>query len=108
MDGMRVVVTPCTNAAPGKLADAELWFTAGPLAGLRLVGFALWDWPKRNGAAPHVTFPSRPYGPQRKAFALLRPQPDTDAGEQVRAMILATYQRIEERQHTHERHPVER
>lgn len=27
----------------GKLADAELHFTEGPLAGLRLVGFAVWE-----------------------------------------------------------------
>jgi hypothetical protein len=28
---------------PGKLADAELHFTDGPLEGLKLIGFAIWD-----------------------------------------------------------------
>jgi hypothetical protein len=106
---MRIVVTPpARDSAPGKLADAELWFTDGPLAGLLLTGFALWDWPKRGTADPHVTFPSRQYGPpgQRKSFALLRPQPETDAGAQIRTLILDAYRRIEERHHTHERHPA--
>ena len=28
---------------PGKLADAEVHFTDGPLEGLRLIGFAVWE-----------------------------------------------------------------
>ena len=32
---------------PGKVADAELHFTDGPLDGLKLVGFAIWE--RRGG-----------------------------------------------------------
>ena len=32
---------------PGKLADAELHFNDGVLAGLKLIGFAVWD--RRSG-----------------------------------------------------------
>ena len=28
---------------PGKLAEAELHFTDGPLVGLKLIGFAIWE-----------------------------------------------------------------
>jgi hypothetical protein len=31
------------RGAPGKLADAELHFADGPLAGLKLIGFAMWE-----------------------------------------------------------------
>ena len=44
---------------PGKLADAELHFTDGPLDGLKLIGFALWE--RRNGRRRNVTFPARQY-----------------------------------------------
>ncbi|HEY3384728.1 MAG TPA: DNA-primase RepB domain-containing protein [Vicinamibacterales bacterium] len=43
----------------GKLADAELIFEAGagPLSGLRLIGFAVWE---RRDGGKNVTFPARP------------------------------------------------
>lgn len=41
----------------GKLADAELHFVSGPLAGLKLIGFSVWA---RNGHVRNVAFPSRP------------------------------------------------
>lgn len=43
---------------PGKVADAELHFTESPLAGLKLVGFAVWE--RKNGGR-NVTFPARQY-----------------------------------------------
>ena len=42
---------------PGKLADAELHFTEGPFAGLKLIGFAIWE---RRTGAPAATSRSRP------------------------------------------------
>ena len=59
---------------PGKLADAELHFTDGPLEGLKLIGFAVWE--RKTGAGRNVTFPARAVLGQRRApqsFALLRP-----------------------------------
>ena len=43
----------------GKLADAERHFTDGPLGGLKLIGFNVWE--TRSGARQNVTFPARQY-----------------------------------------------
>jgi hypothetical protein len=76
---------------PGKLADAELHFTSGPLEGLRLIGFAIWE--RRVGPGRNVTFPARQYSVngERRSFALLRPILDTTAQDRVRDLILAAY-----------------
>jgi hypothetical protein len=76
---------------PGKLADAELHFTSGPLEGLRLIGFAIWE--RRTGNGRNVTFPARAYSVngERRSFALLRPIGDLDAQERLRELILAAY-----------------
>ena len=42
---------------PGKLADAELHFSDGPLGGLKLIGFAIWE--RRGAGGRNVTFPAR-------------------------------------------------
>ena len=76
---------------PGKLADAELHFTEGPLDGLKLVGFAVWE--KKNGAGRNVTFPARAYSVngERRSFALLRPLVDSTGQNHLRDLILAAY-----------------
>jgi hypothetical protein len=80
---------------PGKLADAELHFTDGPLAGLKLIGFAIWE--RRSGAGRNVTFPARQYSinGERRSFALLRPIVDTQAQERIRDLILSAYAEYE-------------
>jgi hypothetical protein len=42
---------------PGKLADVELHFADGSLAGLKLIGFAIWE--RRGAGGRNVTFPAR-------------------------------------------------
>ena len=81
---------------PGKLADAELHFTSGPLAGLKLIGFAIWE--RRGGTGRNVTFPARHYSVngERRSFALLRPIADVAAQESVRDAILAAYAETED------------
>jgi hypothetical protein len=83
---------------PGKLADAELHFTDGPLEGLKLIGFAVWE---RRGASGgrNVTFPARQYSVngERRSYALLRPIVDSTAQSKVRDLILEAYQEYEER-----------
>ena len=76
---------------PGKLADAELHFTDGPLAGLKLIGFAVWE--RRGGGGRNVTFPSRSYAinGERRSFALLRPFDEQAAQGRLRDLILAAY-----------------
>ena len=79
---------------PGKLAEAELHFTSGDLAGLRLIGFAVWE---RRGGGRNVTFPARQYSVngERRSFALLRPDTDATAQNAVRDRILEAYAEYE-------------
>ena len=88
---MNIVVTITRNEKdnpPGKLADAELHFTDGELDGLKLIGFAIWEWRKRGDRGRNVTFPARRYAVngERRSFALLRPVADTAAQERVREL----------------------
>ena len=96
---MTVKITPNDKGnPPGKVADAELHFTEGPLEGLKLIGFSIWE--RRGGAGGYnVTFPARQYSVngERRSFALLRPVSDTTAQNKVREIILEAYQRFEER-----------
>lgn len=82
---------------PGKLADAELHFDDGPLEGLKLIGFSVWE--RRVGTGRNVTFPARQYqvNGERRNFALLRPIVDTTAQEKLRELILTAFQEYEER-----------
>src|SRR2546428_11432094 len=82
---------------PGKLADAELHFSDGPLAGLKLVGFSLWE--RRGGPGRNVTFPARSYSinGERRSFALLRPIVDVSAQERIRELVLQAYDEHDER-----------
>jgi hypothetical protein len=75
---------------PGKLADAELHFSGGPLDGLKLVGFAVWE---RKSGGRNVTFPARQYSVngERRSFALLRPTADAAGQERLRDLILGAY-----------------
>lgn len=83
---------------PGKLADAELHFTEGPLEGLKLIGFGIWE--RRGGASGrNVTFPARQYSVngERRSFALLRPLIDVTSQNRLRELILEAFQEYEER-----------
>ena len=75
---------------PGKLADAELHFSGGPLDGLKLIGFAGWEL-KTGGRT--VTFPARQYSVngERRSFALLRPIVDATSQDRLRDILLAAY-----------------
>ena len=95
---LTVKITPNDKGNPaGKLADAELHFAEGGLAGLKLIGFSIWE--RRGGTGRNVTFPARSYAvnAERRSFALLRPIVDTTAQEAVRQLILDAYDEYEER-----------
>jgi hypothetical protein len=83
---------------PGKLADAELHFSDGPLEGMKLIGFSIWE-RRGGGAGRNVTFPARQYAVngERRSFALLRPIVDTTAQSKLRELILEAFQEYEER-----------
>jgi hypothetical protein len=76
------------------LADAELHFSGGPLDGLKLLGFAIWE---RKQGGRNVTFPSRQYvvNGERRSFALLRPVADSAAQDRLRDAILEAYKEHE-------------
>ena len=95
---MTVKITPNDKGNPaGKLADAELHFTDGPLEGLKLIGFSIWE--RRGGGGRNVTFPARQYAVngERRSFALLRPIVDTTAQNKVRELVLDAFAEYEER-----------
>ena len=94
---MQVKISPNDKGSPvGKLADAELHFDDGPLAGLKLLGFAVWE--RRNGSGRNVTFPARQYtvNGERRSYCLLRPISDSTAQNPVRDLILQAYADHEE------------
>ena len=91
MQNFTVKITPNDKGTPpGKLAEAEIHFTDGALAGLKLIGFAIWE--RKNGGRT-VTFPARQYAVngERRSFALLRPIVDANAQNLVRDLILLAY-----------------
>jgi hypothetical protein len=92
---MTVKFTPNDRGnPPGKLADAEVHFSGGPLDGLKLLGFAVWE---RKGGGRSVTFPSRQYSVngERRSFALLRPITDMTYQDRLRDLILDAYKEHE-------------
>ncbi len=97
---MTIKITPNDKGnPPGKLAEAELHFSDsdGTLAGLKLIGFSIWE--RRGGSGRNVTFPARSYAinGERRSFALLRPVADTTAQNKLRELILEAFQEFEER-----------
>ena len=95
---MTVKITRNDKGAPqGKLADAELHFSDGPLEGLKLIGFGIWE-RRGGGGGRNVTFPARQYSVngERRSFALLRPIVDTTGQNKLREIILGAFQEYEE------------
>ena len=97
-ESVSVKIIPNEQATPaGKLADAEVIFEgeAGPLSGLKLIGFAVWE--RRDGGR-NVTFPARQYSVngERRSLALLRPtNGQRGAQDAIRTCILDAYARLE-------------
>lgn len=81
---------------PGQIAEAELHFTEGPLEGLKLIGFGVWE--RRGGSGRNVTFPARSYSinGEQRSFALLRPVGTPAGQDRVRELILAACVKAEE------------
>src|SRR5258706_3926385 len=95
---MTIKITPNDKGnPPGKLAEAELHFTEGPLEGLKLIGFTIWE--RRGGNGRNVTFPARSYSVngERRSFALLRPVVDATSQNKLRELILEAFAEHEER-----------
>lgn len=88
---IRIVVSGA-GQPKGKVADAALVFgsTDGPLEGLKLEGFSVWE-TRGNGGTFNVTFPARQYtvNGERRSFALLRPSDNT--GQRLKEAIILAY-----------------
>jgi hypothetical protein len=95
-DSMTVKIKPNDKGNPvGRLADVELHFTGGPLEGLKLIGFGVWE--RRGGSGRNVTFPARQYSVngEKRSFTLLRPIADAAAQERIRDLVLEAYAEYE-------------
>ena len=70
-------------------------FHSGPLEGLKLIGFGVWE--RKTGNGRNVTFPARQFtvNGERRSFALLRPIADTTAQSRIRDSILTAYGEFE-------------
>lgn len=83
----------------GKLADVEIYFDEGCLAGLKLTGLTVW---RGNGEkSPYVTFPSRPYhdGERKRFYDYLRSGgSNTTTAREFKGYILEEYFQIAEEQ----------
>ena len=92
---IRIVGGNDKGSPAGKLADAELHFTEGPLEGLKLMGFTIWE--RRTGGGRNVTFPARSYSVngERRSFALLRPIVDSSRQDKLRDLVLDAYKEYE-------------
>jgi len=88
-----------------KLADVEIHFEEGLLAGLKLVGCSIWR--SNKGGAPTVLVPSRSYATAYgvRYYELLRPSADNtvgklepgegrDAIKRLKEYILGEYRKI--------------
>lgn len=94
---MRAKIIPNEPRSPaGRLAEVELHFEEGALAGLKLLGFAVWE--SRGGSDRIVTFPARQYSVngERRSFALLRPIVDVRDCNAVKELILAAFAAMEQ------------
>jgi len=94
---MTVKIKPNDKGNPvGRLADAELHFTSGPLEGLKLIGFGVWE--RRGSSGRNVTFPARQYSVngEKRSFTLLRPIADSLAQVRIRNLVLEAYAEYEE------------
>jgi hypothetical protein len=88
------IIRHASGTPSGKLADAELHFTDGFLAGLTLIGFSIWE--ARTGGR-RVTFPARQYtvNGEQRSFVLLRPVADREASHPIRDLIQQAYAEVE-------------
>jgi hypothetical protein len=96
LEGITIKIIAANAPGPrGKLADAELHFTAGPLQGMKLAGFSIWE--RRDGVEPTVTFPSRQYtvNRERRSFSFLRPVNDATTQESVRKLVLEEFAAVQ-------------
>jgi hypothetical protein len=102
-EGLAVDITlNRAGTPPGKLADAVLYFTAGPLEGLCIPGFAVWE-RRENTREINVTVPNRQFivRGETRSYNLIRPsdptRPAQDAPPAERKAYYAPMNRLQDR-----------
>lgn len=91
---MRVNFVQRDNGPERLVCEAEIIFTEGQLAGMKLVGFSLWRSPEGE---VYITFPTRAFGAgsERRFFDFLRPASDDlsdrTASKGVKAWLLGEW-----------------
>lgn len=98
---LTVKITPNDKAnPPSKLAEAELRFgdDCGPLSGLKLIGFVVWE-RRMNKGEYYVTMPARSYSVngERRSFALLRPITTPFDDTTIKQLVVDAYMEYVER-----------
>jgi len=98
--GIRIDITlNMTGNPPGKLADWEMVFLAGPLAGMSLIGGGVWQKRERPSELS-VTVPSRTFlsAGEKRNFNLLRitdtNAPPQDAPQEAKRTYYAPLDRM--------------
>ena len=79
-DGLAVEITLNRQGnPPGKLADAVLFWTDGPLAGLCILGLGVWE-RREKPSEINVTMPARQFMSkgEKRSFSLVRIDHDLD------------------------------
>ncbi len=86
---MKIVIVPHTGHPIGKRADAELHFTDGPLDGLKLIGFSIYE---TITGTRTVMFPTRLR--QGRSLAIVRTVEPENLGPQkkLQQAFLAAYE----------------
>lgn len=94
-----ITLTPSGNP-PGKLADAALHFTDGPLDGWCIVGIGVWE-KRENRNELSVTFPQRQFishKGEKRSFNVMRlsdpNKPDDTASSEVKNHYYAPLHRL--------------
>ncbi len=98
---MTIRILPNRSGVPAhKLADVELVFEDGPLAGLKLVGIAVWA--TREGGDVSITFPARSYQGETglRYFNFLRPDAEGTTLDGLKTAIRDEYARAVTSAHT--------
>jgi len=98
-DGLAVdIALNRTGQPPGKLADATLYFTTGPLSGLCVLGFAVWERREKPGEI-NVTMPSRQFMSkgEKRSFNLVRIDHDHDPQTEDTHVYYAPLDRLRQR-----------
>jgi len=90
---MKIEFVARENGPERSVSEAEIHFEEPGLAGLRLVGFSLWQAPEGE---VFVTFPSRAFGAggERRYFDYLRSVDGADQGpaKTLKAAIIEAWQ----------------